>query len=68
MANEATRKMHAFARAARRHGWTVTQPRRGGHLRFTAPDGTIVFTSATPGDMRAVWNAAAALRRAGLNV
>lgn len=36
-------------------GWTVTHT-RGGHLRFTHPDGHVVYGSGTPSDQRSVRN------------
>lgn len=63
----ATKDLRNLTRTARRAGWTVT-PSRGGHLRWTAPTGHVVFSAATPGDHRAVHNHLALLRRAGLPV
>lgn len=44
-------------------GFSVVRS-RGGHLRFVRPGSPIVFFSATPGDVRALQNARAKLRRA----
>lgn len=57
----------AGARAlARKRGWRIEQ-RGSGHLAWFPPDGgRFVITSSTPSDHRAVLNALADLRRAGL--
>jgi predicted RNA binding protein YcfA (HicA-like mRNA interferase family) len=40
---------------AEAQGWIITHS-RGGHLRFYAPDGHLLFFSATPSDPRAIKN------------
>ena len=57
----------ALAAAARRSGWKIT-PLGSGHLRWQPPSGGFITTSASPSDRRAVANARAALRRAGLTM
>jgi predicted RNA binding protein YcfA (HicA-like mRNA interferase family) len=57
------RDINTVVRVARARGWTVTCT-RGGHLRFTHPNGALVHTSSTPGDRRAVAAIRAHLRRA----
>lgn len=59
-----------LVKAARKAGWDVRQSRRNSHWRFTPPnpDHPPIFTAATPSDARAVKNAAAILRRAGLDI
>lgn len=55
----------AYRSLARKARWHVA-PFRGGHLRWSSPDGTVVVTAATPSDWRASRNARARLRKAGL--
>lgn len=50
----------AFAQA---EGWTVTRT-GSGHLRFTKPGRTPIFTSSTASDFRSDRNARSRLRRA----
>jgi hypothetical protein len=57
--------LRALARAAHRTGWRVTLTGTG-HLRWEAPDGTVVITPSTPSDHRSYRNSRARLRRAGL--
>ena len=59
--------LRAMAALARRLGWQVT-PTRSGHLAWRSPDGTVVYTPSTPSDYRAIRNARARLRRAGLRM
>lgn len=56
-----------LVKAARAQGWEVKMT-GGGHLRFSSPDGSIVFTSSTPSCPRAAKNCRAELRRKGLDV
>lgn len=48
---------------AANNGWLVMRT-NGGHLRFTKPGRSIIHTSSTPSDRRAVHNAVAMLARA----
>jgi hypothetical protein len=57
--------LHAAARAARRARWSITRT-RSGHLRWKAPDGTVIVTASTPSCSAGSRNAIARLRRAGL--
>ncbi len=57
--------LRATARLARRRKWKITLA-GSGHLRWHAPDGTVVVTASTPSDHRSTRNSRAALRRAGL--
>jgi predicted RNA binding protein YcfA (HicA-like mRNA interferase family) len=50
-------------RQAAAQGWQV-QPTRSGHVRLVHPAGTVVVTSSTPSDCRALANLKAQLRRA----
>jgi len=52
---------------ARAQGWTV-EPTRNGHLWWRRPDGMATVTGVRLGDARALWNARAQLRRAGLRI
>ena len=53
--------------ACERAGWVVTKT-GGGHWRFRAPQGVLVFTGSTPSDPRAIANLRARLRREGAPV
>lgn len=53
-----------LARAARKAGWAIEVSGKG-HLRWTAPDGTVVITAATPSPGGAR-DDRVKLRRAGL--
>jgi predicted RNA binding protein YcfA (HicA-like mRNA interferase family) len=55
----------AVARAARRAGWEISRT-RSDHLRWRAPDGTVIVTASTPSCPAGSRNAIARLRRAGL--
>ncbi len=50
-----------------RSGWTARKT-GAGHWRFQAPSGALVFTGSTPGDVRALANLKARLRREGAPV
>ncbi|BBY54030.1 hypothetical protein H7J07_05335 [Mycobacterium koreense] len=54
--------------AARKAGWTVEQSKRNSHWKFLSPNRSVkpIFTSSSTGDVRAVKNLHAELRRAGL--
>ena len=54
-------------RIAKQAGWEVGTTKKG-HIRFVAPDGTIVIHSSTPSDHRAWKNLRGALRRSGLAI
>jgi predicted RNA binding protein YcfA (HicA-like mRNA interferase family) len=56
--------LRQLLRAAEARGWRVELTRRGGHVRLTHPDGTIVVTGSTPSDHRALANLKAQMRRA----
>lgn len=62
------RELRQLVRRAQRQGWAVTYT-GGGHLRWQAPDGALVFTPSTPnGGCRSLENTRADLRRVGLEV
>ena len=46
-------------------GWRVSQS-NGGHVKWLAPNGKVVFTSSTPSDNRALKNIQSNLKAAGL--
>lgn len=46
-------------------GWQVT-PTKGGHLKFTNPQGRSCFAPSTPSDYRGLRNVARDLRKLGL--
>lgn len=48
-----TKEMKALVKQAKSQGWSITV-RTCGHLRWTSPVGTSVFTSRTPSDKRAI--------------
>lgn len=54
----------ATARAAVEQGWTIEMT-RGGHVRWTAPSGRVIFSPSSPSDRRAIRNTIAMLRREG---
>lgn len=59
------RKMWAdLIRQAERQGWKVTVT-PGGHLKWTAPNGKVVFSAYSPSDSRALKNSVSQLRLAG---
>ncbi len=59
---------HAFARAAKGQGWTITRTRRG-HLAWTNPQGHTVFTPGTPSVNRTgIIRIKSKLRHAGLDI
>lgn len=47
---------------AERNGWAVA-PTSGGHLKWKAPSGKVMFTAATPSDCRAIKNIKAWIRK-----
>lgn len=59
--------LRPLARWAVDHGWTIFT-RRTQHLRWIGPDGQLVFSSKSPGDVRAAQRVRRDLRRAGLSV
>lgn len=60
------RELRPLVSAAIEQGWEVTLT-GGGHLRFKAPTGALVFCASTPsGGRRSIENTEAMLRRAGL--
>ena len=61
MANKSEFK--AIVKSAERQGWTITPGRK--HVKWQAPSGQVVFSSATPSDHRAVLNHLSLLRRHG---
>lgn len=56
-----------LTKVAEAQGWTVGLS-KGGHMRFTRPDGRIVGTSQTPSDHRSWLNFMTKLRHAGLDI
>lgn len=67
MRNSRYKELAEWADTARSAGWTV-EFTRGGHMRWTNPEGKVTFTPATPGKARALKNIRAQLRRNGLQV
>lgn len=65
MTRDRVKSLRDWARLAQSLGWKITET-GSGHMRWCAPDGTLVFTSSTPGDYRSLMNDRARLRRAGL--
>lgn len=62
------RELRHLVVAAIEQGWEVTKT-NGGHLKFKAPGGGLVYTPSTPGQgKRGIENATAELRRAGLDL
>lgn len=47
--------------------WTLEKT-GSGHIRWQSPEGTCTFTSSSPSDRRAMYNARSRLRRAGLPI
>jgi hypothetical protein len=66
-ASDGRKLYRTWARFAERRGWTITMT-GSGHLRWRSPLGVLVFTAGTPGEGRAIANARAQLRRAGLMI
>lgn len=60
-----SKDVRQLIRAAEAQGWAVSRT-RGGHLRWRAPSGALVFTASTPSDWRALANILSYLRRNGL--
>lgn len=60
-------QMKRLIAAAEQQGWTVSLT-NGGHIKFTAADGTPVFAPSSPSDHRSWKNARSLLRRHGLMV
>lgn len=61
------KRLKVLRRRAEHQGWAVA-PTGGGHVRFVAPDGTVVILATSPSDWRAEKNDTARLRRAGLDI
>lgn len=59
--------LKATARLAGKNGWKITTS-GSGHLCWTSPNGTKVYTSKSPGGNRSHQNTVMKLRRAGLNI
>lgn len=57
--------LRTLARAARKAGWLLTCT-GSGHIRWRAPDGTVVVTSSTPGCKASIRATRSQLRKAGL--
>lgn len=59
------REMKGLLNRLRKHGYSVTPNRRGGHVKITHPEhpGKAYFCGQTPSDRRAVLNTIAGLRR-----
>lgn len=63
-----SKTLKKWRRQARAEGWRVEKS-GGGHWKWFHPDGeTLVITADSPGGGRSMDNAAAQLRRAGLDV
>lgn len=56
------RDLHKLIEQVVARGWEVAKT-SGGHLRWKHPSGSIVFTSSTPSDRRALKNIETHLRR-----
>jgi hypothetical protein len=56
-------------RTAKRQGWSIARTQKG-HYKLCPPEPIhpCVYTSGTPGDVRAVRNLASQLRRSGLDI
>lgn len=54
-----------LARKARKAGWVITWSQNH-HLRWQAPDGTVIYTAGTPSRSSGYLNKRAEFRRAGL--
>lgn len=61
------KRLKELVREAERQGWTV-EIRRSGHLKWTAPNGDMVFSPSTPSDYRGLKNLTRDLRHRGLSV
>lgn len=59
--------LRILVRRLRRQGWTA-EITKGGHRRFTSPEGEVVFGPFSPSDHRAIRNMVARLRRAGARI
>jgi hypothetical protein len=59
--------LNAMLRLFERQGCAVTR-RRNGHWKVIAPDGTPVYMSATPSDVRAIRKIKAFMRRHGTDI
>jgi len=57
--------MRSLRKKALDQGWRI-EPTRNGHERWLSPSGGTVVMSGTPSDHRALRNAVADLKRAGL--
>jgi predicted RNA binding protein YcfA (HicA-like mRNA interferase family) len=60
----ARREARQLAKRAEQQGWTVDLS-NGGHLRFKAPDGKILFFSSTPSDSRSMKNQISVMKKHG---
>lgn len=61
------RDFRDLAQLALAQGWEINKT-NGGHLRWKAPAGALIFSASTPSDRRAVANLRSQLRRAGLTL
>lgn len=59
--------IQVLERTAREQGWQVVIT-GGDHLKWTGPNGTLIFSAATPSDFRTIRNLKAKLSKAGLNL
>jgi predicted RNA binding protein YcfA (HicA-like mRNA interferase family) len=59
------KELKVLEKQALNQGWRVLHS-KGGHIKWVAPNGKIVFTSATPSDNRAIKNIQSNLKSAGL--
>ena len=59
------KELRVLEKQAINQGWRVSYS-NGGHLKWIAPNGKVVFTSATPSDGRAIANITSNLKAAGL--
>ena len=66
MSSDGKRLLADWARLAERAGWSIKI--KNGHRHWRSPDGAYVVTATTPGEGRAIQNARAQLRRAGLSI
>lgn len=65
MARKDHGQMRKVYKALKDQGWTW-ETTGGGHLKFTSPEGEIVFASATPRSARSFKDFVCDLRRRGL--
>jgi predicted RNA binding protein YcfA (HicA-like mRNA interferase family) len=65
--SDARKKFKKLAKRARKKGWVV-EPSGGGHLRWSHPDGGLVFSSASPSCPFAVKKVEAELKRQGIAI